>query len=182
VAPQGQSQFLTLTTSSSTPRQGKSDGPLQYVASETVAKLEGMSVASGPGTRLIDANGETLGYVDSPPREVARMMAPVIPAEPGFEVVSMFLEEKYWRYESVPIIGWRITGGGAVPITAHNWLRRGGDWSLFQDGRQVGGYSTKDEWAAWKRKQYEERAANTAAARVAAKNKHLAAAQPAGTA
>lgn len=29
------------------------DGPTQYVASETIAKLEGVSVSSGPGTRLL---------------------------------------------------------------------------------------------------------------------------------
>jgi hypothetical protein len=71
------------------------------------------------------------------------------------------------------------------PAFGFPWLRRG-DWSLFKDDRQVGGSATKYEWAAWKRKQYEERAANAEAARVAAreaaKTKHLAAAQPAGSA
>jgi hypothetical protein len=134
--------------------RGADDEPLHYVASETVAKFEIASVASGYGTRLVDASGETLGYVDFTPREVARMVAPVIPAEPGFEVVCMVLEGKYWCYESVPVIAWRITAEGAAPVTANNWLRRG-DWSLFKDDRQVGGFATKYEWAAWKRKQYE---------------------------
>ena len=42
------------------------DGPGQYVASETIAKLEAISVSSGPGTRLIGSAGQVLGYVAAP--------------------------------------------------------------------------------------------------------------------
>ena len=57
------------------------DGPGQYVASETIAKLEAASVSSAPGTRLIGSAGQVLGYVAAPPRVVAQMInGGVIPA------------------------------------------------------------------------------------------------------
>ena len=56
------------------------DGPTQYVASETIAKLEGVSVSSAPGTRLIGSAGQVLGYVAAPPRIVAQMINGTMPA------------------------------------------------------------------------------------------------------
>jgi hypothetical protein len=49
-------------------------GPMLFVSSTLVAWVEGASVKSGPGARLIDKNGETLGYVACPASEVATMI------------------------------------------------------------------------------------------------------------
>ena len=85
-----------------------------------------------------------------------QMLAPVIPAYPGFTLLNYSsFDEEVTRY---PVIGWRVFDEYVEPVTARERTESG--WHILQpDGRVVQAYVQEwDNEAAWLETQRKEAA------------------------
>jgi hypothetical protein len=129
-----------------------------YILSGIVTQLQ----PHGRGTTLVGGAGNVLGHVARPPRHVAAMMAPVIPAEPGYEVVYLILDDngRPTSHGSDPIIGWRVVAWlsqsePAWPITVHMDFD-GKTWAIFKDSKCLNGWMTPFDWFYANQKRHDD--------------------------
>ena len=90
-----------------------------------VARIKNTGPRGGKWWRIFyGANGERLGANDDPDLDIETLMAPIVPAAPGTTVVLIYHPhteasrpepDDIW-VETVPVLAWRCTSLGAVPI------------------------------------------------------------------
>jgi hypothetical protein len=142
-----------------------------YIDLAAVSKTR--TAHGGKRTSLFDAAGDLLGEVYGDFEDCVMDACPVIPASAGYETVRFWPAhqgEEQFVYR-LPVIGWRMYRGVAVPITADDFDVEAA--VLMPDGRVVeratGTWDTLDAWIAEKAKK-----ANADAEREAAKVLHAA--------
>jgi hypothetical protein len=89
-----------------------------YVAVDQIVRLSRVRVEGVIRTRVELRDG-TAGRARQPaldPSELARMMCPVIPAQPGFELLRLYEDEYGVEVMRSPVLGWRIEQYGVTPI------------------------------------------------------------------